>query len=283
MRVNNNSNNSYVATSEYESKIEWNNFTPEQLRFIQKKLDAGKVSRLINGWSYTTGVSKTNNREWHSFAVRYYKTIFAAKTYGKNYFCAEWWLGHGEATPKENCPYCLSFGDGGDEEWSEFVELFGLDHLAYKSLEILDEEEGLDELKRLEEIQLNAQRKMESLKRRLSAANSTYEPKEKKILTNNRQQSVIAKTLEKARILGTIGNEEDHHVLDIEEGAILDDPKCLKETKLNKTMESFIERESKKASKQEVLRENDRTKEFEKKLGKRLDYRHENDDLEEIH
>lgn len=280
-RGNQQSNVSYGNSSEYETKIEWNTFSPEQLRFIVKKIDGGKISRLINGWSYTNGVSKTNNREWHSFAVRYYKTIFASRTYGKNYFCGEWWLGHGEATPKENCPYCIPFGDGGNDDWVEFIELFGLDHLAYKGIELIDEDEGLDELKRLEEIQLNAQRKMESLKRRLSSKdNSMYEPKEKKLINNNRG-SIIAKTLEKARILGTITNEDDDHVLDMQDGAILDDPKCLKEVRLNKNLEGFIERESRKGSRQEQLKENEKSKEFEKKLGKRIELRRDHDDLEE--
>ena len=224
-------------------------------------LDAGRVAKTICQWAYQKGVSKGNNREWHSFAVRYYKNLQGPfGPYGKNFFVCEWWLGNGEATPKDTCPFGNVFGDCGDV-WEEFLELFELqEHLQFKRPQEMTEEDNLAEIQRLEEINRRTIQQLENLKRRCSKENSIAEVSTKKFINNNRKVSVLAQTIEKSKIMGTF--HDDEHVLDMDGVEIPDDPSCLKDKKLNKKMESFIERESKKGSLNEEMHEIEKTKQF---------------------
>lgn len=273
----NNQNSSIVGPTSfqgnangYESKVVWYDLNAEQYKFMTQQLDAGRVGKTICQWAYQKGVSKGSNREWNSFAVRYYKLLQGPfGPYGKNFFVCEWWLGNGEATPKDTCPYGNVFGDCGDI-WEEFLELFELqDQLQFKRPQEMTEEDNILEIQRLEEINRRTMKQLENLKRRCSKDNSILEESNKKFINNNRKVSILAQTIEKSKIMGTF--EDDEHLLDMNGMEIPDDPNCLKDRKLNKKMEKYVEREAKKGSQQEEYEEIEKTKQFmnKKNIGKK--------------
>jgi hypothetical protein len=136
--------------------------------------------------------------------------------------------------------------------------------MNFKRPQEMTEEDNLLEIQRLEEINRKTMKQLESLKRRCSKDNSIIETSNKKFVNNNRTVSILAKTIEKSKILGTF-DDDDHHVVDLDGVEIADDPSCMKDKKLNRKMEQYIERESKKGSITEEIIENEKSKQFENK------------------